>query len=247
MLRSAFSQPTCIVVLILLAWVVAAAPGAAGEMGLTTYQCTIDIVGSWHDCTDDIVTVTTSSDIYRVTQVDLSSGYLRLDAFVEVCDATGWWIHFGDSPSCNGGGGDALHTEHDAEAYVHDTKFEMVGTYNTERSALEPGYSSEAVIAASGCYWVHWTIYEDRVFFDDDGDPADTPQLELHSVHGFESAPYDEPDTEDPSGLYADLWYVGMNRTVWTASRNGTGVSEVCFVLSTTTAPDPAVLSALCP
>lgn len=247
MSRWTISQLSRTVLLTLLGCLVAAAPGGAGQIGPTTYQCTIDVAGSWDDCTEGIVTLTTSSGIYRVARVDLSAVYVRLDAFVDVCNPTDWWIHFADSPSCNGGGGDGSDSEHDAEAYLLGTKFEMLGNYSTERSALEPISRSEAGIPATGCSRVQWTIYEDRVFYDDDGDPSDTPRLEVRSIFGFESSPYDEPDAEDASGADADLWYVGINRTVGDASRSGTGTSELCLVLSTTVAPDAATLNTLCP
>jgi len=183
-----------------------------------------------------------------VARVDLSSSqYKRLDAFVDVCNPTGWWMHFGDSPGDNGYGGDGGQTEHDAEAYNVGTDFQMYGTYNTSRSGFDIIYLSQGVTPASGCYRVQWTIYEDRVLFDNDGNPADSARIEVRSVYGFESAPYAESDSEDPTGADADLWYVGMNRTVASASRSGTGVNKVCFVLSTTTSPSASLLSALCP
>ena len=225
----------------------ASAPAGAASQGSTYYQCTINISGATHDCTNGIVTVTSSSGSQRVARVNLAPSYLRLDAFVDVCTPTGWWIHLGDSPSSNGGGGDGSHTEHDAEAYVLGTNFEMYGMYNYSRGGIEVVHRSEAVVPASGCYRVQWTVFESRAMFDDDGNPADTPRVEARSTHGFESAPYDEPDSEDDTAADANLWYVGMNRTVGTSSRSGTGVSKVCFVVSTTTSPTAALLSSLCP
>ncbi len=225
-----------------------ALPAAAGTTGTTTYQCSVDVVRSTHDCTDNVITLTTNSGSYRVARADLSSAsYKRLDAFVDVCAPTGWWFHLADSPTCNGYGGDGATTEHDAEAYNLGTDFGMYSTYDTSRSAFRVTYNSEDVVAASGCYRVQWTIYEDRILFDDGGDPADSSLVDVRSVHGFDSAPYAESDSEDPTGADADLWYVGMNRTVASSSRSGTGTLNACFVLSTTTSPDPAVLSAHCP
>jgi len=225
-----------------------ALPAWAGITGTTTYQCGVDIARATHDCTDNVITLTTNTGNYRVAKADLSSaGYKRLDAFVDVCNPTGWWFHLADSPTCNGYGGDGYTTEHDAEAYNLDTDFGMYSTYDTSRGDFRPTYNSQDTTASSGCYRVQWTIYEDRVLFDDEGDPADTPRVDVRSIHGFESAPYAESDSEDPTGADANLWYVGMNRTVGSSSRTGTGTLHACFVLSTTTSPDPAVLSAHCP
>ncbi|MEE8522306.1 MAG: hypothetical protein V3T72_00110 [Thermoanaerobaculia bacterium] len=243
MSRSAMVRLSLLAVL-----VVAAVPATAGTEGTTYYQCTVDISGAWHDCTEGVITLTTNSGIYRVARLDLASAsYKRLDAFIDICNPSGWWSHVADSPTCNGFGGDAFTTDHDAEAYVLGTNFEMFSTYNYSRTAYDLIHRSQAVTAATGCYRVQWSVYEDRVFFDNDGDPADSARMEVRSVHGFESAPYNEADGEDPSGSDADRWYVGLNRTVYSSSRNGTGVDQACFVLSTTTSPSASVLSALCP
>ncbi len=248
MVRSPIVHLALIIVLIAFAAPGAVTPAAAAALGSTYYQCTVNISGSTHDCTNGIITLTASSGVQRVARVDLSSSqYKRLDAFVDVCNPTGWWMHFGDSPGDNGYGGDGGQTEHDAEAYNVGTDFQMYGTYNTSRSGFDIIYLSQGVTPASGCYRVQWTIYEDRVLFDNDGNPADSARVEVRSVYGFESAPYAESDSEDPTGADADLWYVGMNRTVASASRSGTGVNKVCFVLSTTTSPSASLLSALCP
>lgn len=223
-----------------------ALPAAAGTTGTTYYTCSIDVVNNTHDCTDGVVTITTSSGSQRVARVDLGS-YVRLDAFVDVCNPTGWWSHFGDSPGDNGYGGDGGQTEHDAEAYILGTELQMFGTYNSSRGGSDLVYTSSGVAQASGCSRPQWTILEDRVAYDDDDNPSDSPRVNVTSIHGFEVPPYDEPDSEDPSETDAGRWYVGINRTVGSSFRSGSGAQQVCFVLSTTTTPSAATLSALCP
>lgn len=247
MKRSTATRAFSALSLLLVSVLPASAPAMAATTGTTYYQCTVNVSGNTNDCTNGIVTVTTSSGSQRVARVDLAPSFVRLDAFVDVCSPTGWWIHFADSPTCNGGGGDGGQTDHDAEAYLNGLAFEMFGMYNKTRSAFEVVQRSEGVAAASGCYRVQWTIYESRVLYDDDGNPADTPRIENRSVFGFESAPYAEPDGEDSSGADANRWYVGMNRTVGSSSRSGTGVTRACFVVSTTTSPAASLLSSLCP
>lgn len=244
MIRTALSTITLAVLLILLG----TAPASAASQGSTYYQCTINISAGTNDCLNNIVTVTSTSGVQRVARVDLaSSGYLRLDAFVDVCNPTGYWAHFADSPTCNGGGGDGATSEHDAEAYNYGTEFQGFGTYNAGRGGLDVIHVSQGVAAATGCYRVQWTIYEDRAIYDDDANPADAPRVELRSIHMFESAPYAEPDAEDPTSADANRWYVGLNRTVGTSARSGTGATKACFVVSTTTAPTPSLLTSLCP
>jgi len=223
-----------------------AVPAAAGTTGTGYYTCTIDVAGNTHDCNNGVITITSSSGNQRVARVDLGS-YVRLDAFVNVCNPSGWWSHFGDSPGDNGYGGDFGQTEHDAEAYALGGDFQMYGTYNPGRGGYDLVYTSSGAISTSTCSRPQWTILEDRVALDDDANPADSPRVDVHSIHSFEVPPYNEPDSEDPSGTDAGRWYVGINRTVGTASRSGSGAQKVCFVLSTTTSPSAATLSALCP
>lgn len=223
-----------------------ALPAQGGTTGTTYYTCTVDISAGTNNCTDNIITATSTSGTYRVLRVNLSPSYLRLDAFVNVCNPTGWWTHLSDSPTTNGYGGDSGSTSHDAEAYTLGTGFQMY-TMDNSRGSAWPSYRTEAVVSASGCYRVQWTIFESRTLFDDDGNPADTARVDVITSRGFESTPYNETDSEDTTGADANLWYVGLNRTVGSSSRTGTGASKACFVLSTTTAPSSATLSALCP
>ena len=248
-----------------LTGLLAALPAVAGAAGTTYYTCYLTTSGlvierartsnapalplplnPVNTCTDGIITATYSSGVQRVLQVNLNTAYVRLDIFIDVCNPTGYWSHIGDSPGNDGYGGDTGTTQHDAEAYFVGTMFQTYGMYNP-RPAAWPSYRSDAVVAASGCYRVQWTAWESHFQFDDDGNPADTPRVDFFSSRSIESAPYFETDTEDPAGANANLWYVGLNRTVYSSSRSGTGVNRACFVLSTTTSPSPATLSALCP
>lgn len=224
-------------------------PASAGASVLTssTYQCTIDVAGPTHDCTAGIINITSSSGNQRVASINLAPSWLRLDAFVDVCNPTNWWIHLADSPTTNGFGGDAGTAEHQAEAYNLGTAFHFYGMDNIPLGISDPVYLSDAVAPASGCFRVQYTIYEDQVLWDDDGNPTDAARIDFHSVRGFESAPYAEADSEDPTSANANLWYLGINRTVGDVSRNGTGTNKVCLVLSTSTAPSTTALAALCP
>ena len=222
-------------------------PATGPAAPLATYQCTVDINGNTTDCLNGIVTVTASSGAQRVARIDLG-GFVRLDLFVDVCNPARNWIHLSDSPTNDGGGRDTGTTEHDAEAYFTGTFLDMYSTYNAARAAFEEIYQSgSGLVAASGCSRVQWTIFESRLLYDDDANPADAPRLELRSQYGFESPPYNEPDAEDPTGADAGRWYVGLNRLVGGNLTSGSGVTKACFVLSSTTNPSPSTLSALCP
>jgi hypothetical protein len=209
------------------------------------YGCVVDVDAGTHTCEDGIITLTTDSGIYRVARIDLSDGYQRLDAIIDVCDPTDFAMHFADSPTCNGWGGDLWTTVHDAETHVDGTDFYIWGTDEPSLAITDPAVLEQAVLPAGGCYQVQFSILEDRLYFDDDGDPSDSPRIDFHSFHSFEVAPYDEPDHEDPGGLDANYWYAGLNCAV-DSSRVGTGVRRACFVLSQSTSPDPAILADLC-
>ncbi|HEY8020912.1 MAG TPA: hypothetical protein VIH93_07415, partial [Thermoanaerobaculia bacterium] len=158
-----------------------------------------------------------------------------------------WVIHFADSPTCDGGGGDAGTTTHDAETYLtNGTTFQMMGTYDYAHATLDPWFSESGIVSASGCYQTHWIVQEGAVTFDDNTNTTGSPKVVLNTIHGFATAPYKEADSEDPSGADANLWYVGVNRTVYRADRSGSGANKVCLVLSQTTTPDPAAIAALC-
>jgi trimeric autotransporter adhesin len=209
------------------------------------YACTVDVAAGTNTCTSGFITVTSSSGVQRVLSIDLSAGWQRLDAFADLCSPSGWVFHLSDSPSCNGFGGDSGQSTHDAEVHLTDTTFYSWGTSDPVLG-IEPVYIERGVVPASGCSTSQWTVLEDQVGFDDDGDPATAGKISVTSTNEFEVPPYDEPDSEDTGHLYENFWYAGINRTVGTSSRSGTGAQRVCFVLSTTTNPSPAALSSLC-
>jgi hypothetical protein len=206
-----------------------------------TYRCVIDINGGTSTCTG-AVTLQVSSGIYRVGRIDLASGFQRMDVFADICNPTGYTIHVADSPTTNGFGGDGGTTNHDAETHLTDTSFNMFDDDLGNLGAVERN-----AVAASGCYRVQYSIMENTVLFDNDGNPADAAKINVDSYEGFELGPYAEADAEDPGAADANLWYLGLNRTVGDPSRSGTGVSRACVVLSRTTTPDTGLLSRLCP
>ncbi|HZM70655.1 MAG TPA: hypothetical protein VFB95_09845 [Candidatus Cryosericum sp.] len=202
--------------------------------------CVVDIGAGTSSCAGAI-TVLSSAGTQRVLRAN-TAGFQRLDAFVDLCNPTGFSFHLGDSPTNDGFGGDAISTQHDAEAHFSGTQLAVYDDDFGDLVAVE-----QSAIAAIGCYRVQWSAMENTLLFDNDGNPADPPKTSVESYELFELAPYAESDSEDPSGADASFWYVGLNRTVFNPSRTGAGVTKACFVLSATTAPAPATLSALCP
>jgi hypothetical protein len=236
-----------ILAFVVLTGLAAAVPSLAGTTTATQYSCTIGISPSSQNCTEGVINLTFNSGAQRVARINLSGGYLRLDAFADVCSPSGWWLHFGDSPTNDGGGGDAGTTTHDAETYDLDTSVQFFGTFNYSRGLLDPYFQAFNITPATGCFRVQWSIMEGQVLFNGTGNPSNPSSLVITTINGFEHAPYLEPDSEDPNGTDANFWYTGINRTIFNATRSGVGVDRVCYVLSKTTAPTAASLSAFCP
>lgn len=236
-----------ILVLVVLAALASAVPSWAGSTTSTQYSCTIGISPSSQNCTEGVITLTSNSGAQRVAKIDLSAGYVRLDAFADVCSPSGYWLHFGDSPTNNGGGGDNSTTTHDAETYDRDTSVQFFGTFNYPRNVLDPWFQAFNITPATGCFRVQWSIMEGQVLFNGTGNPSNSAGIVITTINGFEHAPYLEADSEDPSSLDANFWYTGINRTIYDATRSGVGVNRVCYVLSKTTAPTAASLSGFCP
>lgn len=216
-------------------------PDVYVDAAADSYRCIVNPVTGTSDCSGAI-TYTGG----RAT-IDLAGGFVRLDAIVNVCNPTGMVAHFSDSPTCDGYGGDAGTSTHNAEIHLTGTSVMYFGIDDNARFITDPSFLEQGVVAATGCYQVHVSILEDQVLFDNDGVTTDSSKIRFDSYRGFEVAPYNETDTEDTAGANANLWYAAFNRTVsYRSDRLGTGASRACLVLSRTRTPNLASISALC-
>lgn len=241
------------VVGIALVAVLAASPAGAGTVGTGTYTCTINISPvSSHDCHDGtgIVTLTTNSGNARVARIDLNQAFAwqSVNVLVDVCNPTGWTVNVGDSPSNNGGGGDGSSTRHDAEAEMNGS---TLSVFYSDIGGTGLHTQLTGAVATSGCSTQQWTVIQDGLSYDDDGNTADAARVGARGslaagTHLFDFPPYNEADSEDSSGADADDLYLALNRTVGSASRSGTGVNRACIFLSTSVSPTPATIAAAC-
>lgn len=235
------------ILIIVLALSLLAVPAFAGQTTANNYQCTVSAAAGTHDCSGPIVV--SGSGSQRTAAINLAGGYVRLDALVDVCNPSDYWMHFGDSPTNDGNGGDYLDTDHDAELHTYGTSLYALGTSNNQTATPEYTDITNNVLPASGCHQVQFTVLESEVRFDDDGNTADTPMYTLLSPRGFESAPYNETDVEDSDSSDANRWYAGINRVYYLGAnpgRTGSGTQKACFVLSKSTNPPAATISDLC-
>lgn len=187
--------------------------------------------------------VTGTAATYRVKMTN----YRRMDVFASVCDPTGFWLHLGDSPTNDGWAGDGATTDHDAEVHMNGNSISSFSTWDMARG--EAGASTRAWnVYPGGCKTVKMTVYHASGspnsmlrFYNDQANTA--PSFEVESLHGFKigytacasatsTARSIECDWENSSLSDKDYWYIGVNRTIGSASRSGTGVSSVCIVLN---------------
>ena len=219
---------------------------AAEEAADAIYWCNVGIDPGSNDCTDGVVTLQpTISKKFRRAIVDLDAGF-DWNTFVlrvETCDPQGWTVHIGDSPTNNGGGGDAGSSNHDAEAQSRDN---ILSVFESDLGTGAETCRFTGPVSPTGCIVQQYFVQNDFFEFD----PAVSLPFNPLSICGngdiFDFNPYDEADAEDPSGLYEDKLYVGLNQTYGSASRNGSGIKRACFFLATSTNPTDAQIGAVC-
>jgi hypothetical protein len=138
---------------------------------------------------------------------------------VRVCDPTGWTVHVGDSPSNDGGGGDAGQFSNDAEAQLLGLELAVISNQMHPSGPATDLYRNPAYVGATGCTDFRWTV-RDQFFGSDRGAISVTSPYALR---------IDPPsDSEGPPDA---LWYVGLNRTYGSAARTGTGATSAAFCL----------------
>lgn len=206
-------------------WLLSPAVGLAQG----TYTCVISTSGG-HTCDGFNVSVTNTGGNTRTAILNLNASfswqYLVLRA--QTCNATGWTLHVGDSVSNNGGGGDALDANHDAELQALDS------TVSVFASDYASGvFTTAAGPPSSGCAVQEYRIFNHYVYVDPNVATSGGEAAWLYWF--FDFPPYDEPDNEDWDLSELNRIYLGLNRTYGTASRSGSGLSQLCVFLSTST------------
>jgi hypothetical protein len=213
------------------------------------YACTLGV-----NCGAPTISLlsNTNGSTYRVNM----SSYRRLDLFASICNPTGWAMHLTDSPSANGYGGDGASTDHDAEGYlIGGSSLEFYSAYDMTR-ILPGAYLNKRGAFPGGCSVVRMAAFHDA------GSPDSTFQFvgdiskpeistEVSSLHGMKigytscssstsSQRSIECDYENRSLSDQNYWYIGINRTVGSSSRTGTGVQRACVVLNSDASVTPA-------
>jgi hypothetical protein len=256
LLRCSLGLAVLAALLVPLAALAATAPPVESPppVSLDTFYCVVDLPTNDDDCgvfgpVDVSFPADPPGTHVAIAEVELD----RLQVWktfvlrVEVCDGNDWIVHIGDSPSNNGGGGDAGDTDHDAEVQLFDRTVTLFRSGVGAPAALTP--CQFEVPAATGCVVQDWIVREDELVFDSNAH-ASNPLAFCAVPYLFEFPPYDEADGEDPGGWWSASLFVGLNRvydaTSYAANRYGTGVTQACLFLSSSTAPSSSEVDQAC-
>ncbi len=229
--------------------------GQATPVAGATYQCQIDVNSAWTDCDPALVdAVEHDPGEWRadVIMAQAKVDFRRIDIFAEVCDPVDYAFSVSDSPTANGWGGDSGTTDHDAEAFLYGAGLHFFSTTDFLHGAFGNN-SSLGNAHAGGCQTTHTVVYHEAgvnvgvLNYAGGGSP-----LAIRDTQGFKLDYTKCPGgASDPSrGVSCDYedaarndeghWYFGLNRTVGSGSRDGTGVKRACVVLNDDVSVVPA-------
>ncbi|HEU0036123.1 MAG TPA: hypothetical protein VFQ53_36170 [Kofleriaceae bacterium] len=132
-----------------------------------------------------------------------------------LCNPTGYTIHLADSPSCNGGGGDAAQFSNDAEVYLQDT---AIFAFSNDLAPMAPALLGDdpGMLSLTGCQLFTMRVADKEIHV------SSPKPFDLVSDFALRLNP--PSDAEGPPDA---LWYLGIDRTTGSAARNGTGVTTV--------------------
>ncbi|MBI3179305.1 MAG: hypothetical protein HYZ27_06560, partial [Deltaproteobacteria bacterium] len=185
-------------------------------VGACTYSCTVDVVAGTHDCAGPVTSITLAPGS-GIATLDMS-GRAGVELAISLCDPTGFTFHVADSPTCNGGGGDASTFNNDAEAHFNNQgDFYVIGNDYSPATARVlatlPGF------APAGCSTNTFWVADQRFL-------SFEPCVDLTSPYLLRINP--PADAEGPPDA---LWYLGFNQVHDGIYRPGTGLGQVslCF------------------
>lgn len=217
-------------------------------------QALMHVCSLGQNCSSAIATLLSSmmGSTYRINM----SGYQRMDLFASVCNPTGWTLHVTDSPTADGYGGDGATTDHDAEGYLFsNTQFQYFSSFEMSRWVAGNVVTNKNAFPG-GCKTVHIAAIHPSgsasSTFRFEGDTANPSYTtDVQSLYGMKlgytacatstsSQRAVECDWEDAALGDKNYWYIGLNRTVGSSSRFGTGVSSACIVLNSDPNANPS-------
>lgn len=223
-----------------------APPQPVSTLSQQVYQCDIDVLNGTTNCDPQYVDANEFDPSEWTANVDMrhkGANFRRMDIYAEICDPSEYAFAVADSPTTNGWGGDSSTADHDAEAHLYGTGLQVYGTLDATHGAYG-NHTSLGSAHAGGCQVVHTVVYHKEggdvgVFsFDGGGSPMTIRDTQTFKLDYQACATSSDPargiscDFEDSSLSDVDRWHFGLNRTVGSGSRDGTGVQQACVVLS---------------
>jgi hypothetical protein len=185
-------------------------------------RCLIDLRSNRHDCNSGAITVLTAATGQMTLALDVPAQQHLVRLRFEVCDPDGLWLDVGDSPGCDGGGGDDGQFSHDAELELRNTGLYLHGDdYGRDHSnSITTVASRPDFVATRGCTQ-RTLVLGDQLL------RSQQPPLQSTSPFALRLDP-----PEDHEGRPDRRWYLGLNRSVASdvPSRAGRGLGwvEIC-------------------
>ncbi|PRP93572.1 hypothetical protein [Enhygromyxa salina] len=230
------------------------AGGAEQTVLNAIYQCDVDVGNGSTNCDPAIVDANEFDPGEWTGAVHMdANGFRRMDIYAEICDPTLYAFSISDSPTTNGWGGDSGTADHDAELHMYNSSM----LYFSSVDVLHNVFANTTNVAnahGGGCQIVHTITYHKAgahlgvIGFDGgNGSPMTIsdnhgPKLDYVKCQFGAADPARgiSCDYEDAARHDEKNWYFGLNRTVGSGSRDGTGVERACVVVSDDVSHTPA-------
>ncbi len=193
-----------------------------------TNTCLVNLEEDWHNCwfvsaLDFVLEPTNHKTVFKVNLDPAQFGYTSATYDVYYGQPpNNWTVNIGDSRSNNGFGGDARHQSNDAEMQIRHT---TLGVWSNDYLTIPEVRNmlnlynivgqGDTISLQVKNYYLGWTV-----------DQANAADGELRSPYLY--ALDGQPDNEGP--INYDI-YAGFNRSIYTASRYGSGVTEVTVTM----------------
>ena len=183
--------------------------------------CVINLEEDWHSCwfvpaIDFVLEPNDHKTVFKVNLDPAQSGYTTAVFDVEYGQQpTDYTVNIGDSQSNNGWGGDSVHQSNDAEMQIWNTTLGVWGNDNLTIMEVRNMLNLYDIVSQGDTipievsnYYLGWGGGELRSQY-------------LYALDG-------QPDSEGPVNY--DI-YAAFNRTIYSAGRDGSGVTEVTVTL----------------
>jgi hypothetical protein len=175
--------------------------------------CSVNLTANTTTCSGTIAQQSLSGG-QGVFKTDLT-GCTTLEVSLYLCNPTSWVFHIGDSPSNDGYGGDGGDFSNDAELQLLGT---TLAFYPNDYTTMTPLLTDSSFVSSSGCATRTFTIKDSYL-------ATASPAHTVSSVYGFRLNAADSEGTPDA------IIYVGLNRTVGSSSRTGTGIQTATITI----------------